>query len=155
MLNKGTKAILFSLLFICSVSCDDKVVYFKQYSLANHIWSLDSKALYEFNIENPEDSIILDFSFRTTTDFKYKSFFYFVESINPLGKKSRKLYKIETIGEQGQWLGKKTGSLVEFNNAINLSKQILKGKYKIAVYPAITNSELNQMLDLGLMVKKF
>jgi hypothetical protein len=60
-----------------------------------------------------------------------------------------------TIGEQGQWLGKKTGSIVEFNKEHKLIKPILKGKYKVAVYPAITNSELNQMLDLGLMVKKY
>ena len=155
MLNKGTKALLFSLLFICSVSCDDKVVYFKQYSLANHIWSPDSKALYEFNIENPEDSIVLDFSFRATTDFKYNSFFFFVEIIHPPGNKSRTLHKLQTIGERGEWLGKKTGSVVEFNSQTKLNKQVREGKYKVAVYPAITNSELDQLLDLGLIVKKF
>lgn len=155
MLNKGIKAIVVSLLFLSSVSCDDKVIYFKQYSLPHHVWSNGWTAEYEFDLENPEDSILLDLSFRTTTDFNYKSFFYFIEIINPSGQKSRKLYEMETIGNQGQWLGKKTGSVVEFNGGIKLNKQIKKGRYKIFVYPAITNSELNQMLDLGLMVKKF
>jgi gliding motility-associated lipoprotein GldH len=155
MLNKGIKAIVVSLLFLSSVSCDDKVIYFKQYSLPDHVWSNGWSAAYEFEMENLEDSVLLDFSFRTTTDFKYKSFFYFVEIVNPSGNKRRTLHKLETIGEQGEWLGKKTGSVVEFNKEIKLNKQVRKGKYKVAVYPAITNSELNQMLDLGLMVKKF
>ena len=155
MLNKGIKAILVSLLFLSSVSCDDKVIYFKQYSLPDHIWRNGLSAEYEFDIQNHVDSILLDFSFRATTDFKYKSFFYFVEIINPSGNKRRTLHKLETIGEQGQWLGKKTGSVVEFNHDIKLNKQVRKGKYKVTVYPAITNSELNQMLDLGLMVKNF
>ena len=152
---KGFKALLFSLLFLSCVSCDDKVIYFKQYSLPDHIWSNGFRAEYEFDVENTEDSILLDVTLRTTTDFKYKSFFYFSEIINPSGVKSRTLNKLVTIGEQGQWLGKKTGSIVEFNKEHKLIKPILKGKYKVAVYPAITNSELNQMLDLGLMVKNY
>ncbi len=155
MLNKGVKAILVYLLVLSSVSCDDKVIYFKQYSLPNHVWSNGWSAEYEFDIENLEDSVLLDFSFRTTTDFKYKSFFYFVEIVNPSMNNHRTLHKLETIGEQGEWLGKKTGSVIEFNKEIKLNKQVRKGKYKVAVYPAITNSELNQMLDLGLMVKKY
>ena len=155
MLNKGIKAIVVSLLVLSFVSCDDKVIYFQQYSLPNHIWSNDLRSEYEFDLKNSEDSILLDLSFRITTDFKYKSFFYFVEIINPSGQKSRKLYEMKTIGNQGQWLGKKTGSVIEFNEGIKLNQQVKKGKYKIFVYPAITNSELNQMLDLGLMVNNF
>ena len=154
MRNKGIQAILGLLLFLNCVSCDNKVVYFKQYSLPEHLWSNDLNAVYEFEAANFNEPLTLNFSFRTTTDFKYKAFYYYTEIINPVGKKNRFLNKLETIGNQGQWLGKKTGSIVEFNKQMPLPKPILKGKYTIKVSPAITQSLLSEILDMGLMVNR-
>jgi gliding motility-associated lipoprotein GldH len=154
MRNKGIQAILGLLLFLSCVSCDNKVIYFKQYSLPNHVWSNDLSAVYIFEAADPKTPLTLNFSFRTTTDFKYKAFYYYTELINPAGKKNRFLNKIETIGDQGQWLGKKTGSIVEFNKQIPLPKPLLKGKYKVNVSPAITQSLLSEILDMGLMVNR-
>lgn len=154
MRNKGIQAILGLLLFLSCVSCDDTVIYFKQYSLPEHVWSNELKAAYEFEVVNSKTPVNLDFSFRTTTDFKYKAFYYYTELINPLGAKKRVLNKMQTIGDQGQWLGKKTGSIVEFNKKAHLPEPVLKGKYKVVVYPAITQSPLNEILDMGLMVSR-
>jgi gliding motility-associated lipoprotein GldH len=154
MRNKGIQAVLGLLLFLSCVSCDNKIIYFKQYSLPNHFWSNDMSAIYEFEAADSITPLILNFSFRTTTDFKYKAFYYYTELINPVGKKNRFLNKIEAIGEKGEWKGTKTGSIVEFTNAIPLPKPLLKGKYTIKVSPAITRSPLNEILDMGLMVRR-
>jgi hypothetical protein len=70
----------------------------------------------------------------------------------PNGEKAREPFEIKITNPDGSWIGKKTGTIVENSLNFKRRKLPLKGKYTFILEQGITDSKINQVLDIGLVV---
>ena len=135
-------------------SCSKPPLYEKSYSFADNHWDQTVKPRFIFNVE---DSVALyDFTInlRTTTDYKYNNLLIFITTITPDGQRVREPYEIKITEQNGQWLGKKTGTIVENKLLFKNRNLPRKGKYFFLLEQGITASSIDQVLDISMKVEK-
>lgn len=134
------------------LSCGDTPLYQKSISFENRKWTDDQDLFYEFDSKN--DKQVLDFKLmlRTTTDFSYSNLWIFFTTETPSGQVERQPYQIRICNDDGSWIGKKSGSIVE--TSLDFADVLLpeKGVYKFKVEQGITLSEVDEILDMTLTV---
>lgn len=127
-------------------------MYQKSYTFEKKEWAQNVKP--SFTIDIKDTSKVYDFilTLRTTTDYKFSNLWVFFNTTSPDGKKSREAFEIVITNPDGTWYGKKTGTIVE-NNLIFRQKKIpMKGKYVFVLEQGITDSKIDEVLDVGLTV---
>ena len=146
--------LLLLLLTAVLIGCGDKPLFEKVYSFDGRTWTLDQKP--EFTLEVRDTTALYDISLtlRTTTDYKFNNLWIFLNTTLPDRQSERRPYQIRISKEDGAWLGKKTGSIVETSLDFPSLKLPLSGKYSFIVEQAITQSQVDEVLDIGLRVKK-
>jgi hypothetical protein len=110
---------------------------------------------------------------RTTTDYKYSNLWVFLNTKNPKGETTREPVEIAIANSDGSWIGKKTGTVVETEVVFIRSKEgqfevferpgnpprMLKcslresGKYTFVVEQGITQTVMDEVLDLTFLVE--
>lgn len=156
-ITKGLKishSVLLVLLSIVLFSCGEQPLYEKVYSFNEREWSLDQKP--EFKVEIQDTTAVYDISLtlRTTTDYKFNNLWIFLKTTIPDGQSERKPFQIRIANEDGSWVGTKTGSVVETSLDFPARKLPMKGGYTFTVEQAVTQSVIDEVLDIGLRVKE-
>lgn len=156
-ITKGLKishSVLLVLLSIVLFSCGEQPLYEKVYSFNEREWSLDQKP--EFKVEIQDTTAVYDISLtlRTTTDYKFNNLWIFLKTTIPDGQSERKPFQIRIANEDGSWVGTKTGSVVETSLDFPARKLPMKGEYTFTVEQAVTQSVIDEVLDIGLRVKE-
>lgn len=151
---KISHSVLLVLLSIVLFSCGEQPLYEKVYSFNEREWSLDQKP--EFKVEILDTTAIYDISLtlRTTTDYKFNNLWIFLKTTIPDGQSERKPFQIRIANEDGSWVGTKTGSVVETSLDFPARKLPMKGEYTFTVEQAVTQSVIDEVLDIGLRVKE-
>lgn len=147
----GIKIIFFLLFF---VSCTQTPEYKKVHTFKNKIWGQGEQIKYSFNIEDTTTKHDITLFLRTTTSYKYNNLWVFLITETPEGKKTKEPIEIKIASPNGNWVGKKTGSIVETTLYFKDRVFPQKGKYRITIEQAITQKEIEQVLDLGMFVHK-
>lgn len=150
----NVKANIVLLLFAAFVisSCTETPTYEKSYAFDNKEWAQNVKPSFTINIKDIEKEYDFILTLRTTTDYKYSNLWIYLNTTTPDGKKSREPFEIKTTNPDGSWIGKKTGTIVEHSLYFKRRKLPAKGKYVFVIEQGITDSKVNQVLDLGLQV---
>lgn len=151
---KISHSVLLVLLSIVLFSCGEQPLYEKVYSFNEREWSLDQKP--EFKVEIQDTTAVYDISLtlRTTTDYKFNNLWIFLKTTIPDGQSERKPFQIRIANEDGSWVGTKTGSVVETSLDFPARKLPMKGEYTFTVEQAVTQSVIDEVLDIGLRVKE-
>lgn len=142
------------MLSVLLFSCGEQPLYEKVYSFTDRSWTLDQKP--EFKLEVVDTTTVYDITLtlRTTTDYKYSNLWIFLKTTLPDGQSERKPFQIRIANEDGSWVGRKTGSVVETSLDFPARKLPMKGEYAFTVEQAITQSSIDEVLDIGLRVKE-
>ncbi len=146
---------LFLLLVIVALfGCGEKPLFEKVYSFDDRVWTLEQKP--EFKIEVTDTTALYDISLtlRTTTDYKFNNLWIFLKTTLPDGQSERLPFQIRISNEDGSWVGNKTGSVVETSLDFPARKLPIKGEYSFIVEQAVTQSMVDEVLDIGLRAKK-
>jgi gliding motility-associated lipoprotein GldH len=136
-------------------SCGDQPEFEKVYSFNNQTWNQNVKP--EYIVEIKEVDLTYDFtlSLRTTTDYKYQNLWFFMKTESPDGTTAREPFELMiTNPNDGSWTGNKTGTVVETPLYFKSRKLPLPGVYKFTIEQGITESEVDEVLDLGFRVEK-
>ncbi len=135
-------------------SCGEQPHYEKVYSFEGKVWKQDVKPVYKVNIDDV--SVEYDFTLflRTTTDYKYSNLWVFMKTETPDGSVERKPFEILITNPDGSWVGTKTGTVVETPVYFRKRKLPLKGEYTFTLEQGITQSKVDEVLDLGFRVEK-
>ncbi|MBI2259011.1 MAG: gliding motility lipoprotein GldH [Flavobacteriia bacterium] len=144
---------ILSLLLLIS-SCQEKVFYTKTYSFNKNVWSRKVLPKFAIDIKDTLSSYDFNISFRSTTDYSYSNCWIFIYSISPDKKKSKEAFEIKFAREDGTWIGKKTGSIVEHKITFPNKKFPMKGKYQFIIEQAVIQKELKELLDITFIVNK-
>lgn len=144
---------LFILLSLFLVSCTDEAVYTKAFRFKNEQWNENVKPQFEVDIQDTTQRYDFIFTLRTTTDYAYNNLWIFLRTTPPFGKSVRKPYQIRTADTNGNWIGKKSGTIVEHQMIFKHRKLPFKGKYKFQLEQAITEKSVDEVLDISLEVR--
>ena len=142
---------VFFLLFVL-LSCGEIPVYEKSYSFANNEWEQNVKPKFEVQIKDVQKEYNFTLSLRTTSDYKYNNIWVFMKTEAPDGTTAREPFEIKIVDPNGNWIGNKTGSIVETSLFFRKRKLPLKGTYTFTLEQGITISEIDEVLDLSFTV---
>ncbi|MDP4597069.1 MAG: gliding motility lipoprotein GldH [Crocinitomicaceae bacterium] len=144
---------VFFLLSLLTASCTKKAIYTKAYRFKNEQWTQSVKPSFEVDIQDTTQLYDFIFTLRSTTDYAYNNLWIFLRTTPPFGKSVREPYEIKTADANGNWIGKKSGTVVEHQLIFKRRKVPFKGKYKFKLEQAITEKSVDEVLDISLEVK--
>ncbi len=151
MKRRRSKAVvLLSLAFL--ISCESAPTFEKSYVFENKEWKQDIKPSFTVDIKDASKDYDFVLTLRTSTEYKYSNLWVYMNTKTPNGEKAREPFEIKITNPDGSWIGKKTGTIVENSLNFKRRKLPLKGKYTFILEQGITDSKINQVLDIGLVV---
>ena len=149
---KKSSLILSVLLFLSS--CGSPPLFEKTYSFENRVWDQDVKPAYTVEIEDVNTEYDFTLTLRTSTDYKYNNLWVFMKTEGPDGVSAREPFEILITNPDGSWIGNKTGTIVETPLYFKRRKLPFKGTYTFTLEQGITESTVDEVLDLGFEVRK-
>ena len=144
----------FGILFLVGslVSCSEKPYYEKVYSFENNEWTQRVKPKFVVEIKDINKEYNFVVTLRTTTGYKYSNLWIYMNTITPDGTKAREPFQIPITNPDGAWVGIKTGTVVEHPLQFNKRKLPNNGKYTFVLEQGITDSKIDEVLDIGFRV---
>jgi len=133
-------------------SCSEPPFYEKVYSFENKEWKQDEKLKFEVEITDLDEPYDFTLFVRTTTDYKYNNLWLFMKTEAPDGSSGREPFQLVISNPDGSWVGNKTGTIVETPLSFSKRKLPLKGKYTFTIEQGVTESKVDEILDLGFRV---
>ncbi len=146
-------SLILSIILLLS-SCVDAPVFEKTYSFKNREWKQEVKPSYEVEIDEVESEYDFTLTLRTSTDYKYNNLWIFMKTEGPNGISAREPFEIAITNPDGSWVGNKTGTIVETPLYFKRRKLPNKGTYLFTIEQGITESTVDEVLDLGFEVRK-
>jgi gliding motility-associated lipoprotein GldH len=155
-------------------SCEQPAFYERSYTFKRNTWEQNVKPRFVVDLKELDKEHVFVLTLRTTTDYKYSNLWVFLNTKNPKGETTREPVEIAVTNPDGSWVGKKTGTIVETEVVFIRSKdgqfevfdrpglppRMLKcsladaGKYTFMVEQGITQTAIDEVLDLTLLVEK-
>jgi gliding motility-associated lipoprotein GldH len=146
--------IIFMAAILLFAGCEEAPTYEKTYAFENHEWQQNVKPSFTVDIKDVEKEYDFILTLRTTTEYKYSNLWIYMNTTTPDGQKAREPFEIKITNPDGSWIGKKTGTVVEHSLYFKRRKMPSVGKYVFVLEQGITNSKIDEMLDIGLMVQE-
>jgi gliding motility-associated lipoprotein GldH len=143
---------LFIILGVALFSCSEKPFYEKVYSFEGNEWTQRVKPSFTIDVKDIEKEYNFIITLRTTTDYKFSNLWIYMNTVTPDGTKAREPFQIQITNPDGTWAGIKTGTVVEHPLQFNKRKLPKKGKYIFTLEQGITDSKIDEVLDIGLRV---
>ena len=145
-----------SLLMLCGMlflsACGETPFYEKAFSFENREWKQDVKLSYEVDFKDVEKEYDFTLSLRTSTDYRYNNVWVFMKTETPDGTTAREPFEIKITNPDGSWIGEKSGSMVTTSLYFKRRKMPVKGKYTFTLEQGITDSMIDEVHDLTLII---
>lgn len=151
MQARANKLLSIALLFFL-FSCGRSAYYTKVYRFENNTWK--AKDLKTFDVEIKDTSKVYDIVFflRVGTDYNYNNAWIYLHSTLPDKSEHKEAHQFFISNDIGEWIGNKSGSLVEAEMVFGKRKFDQLGHYKFVIEQATTQKELKYVSDLGLKI---
>lgn len=136
------------------VSCEKGLYFSEVRNFKHNVW--EAKDQQKFEVEITDTSVLYDIIFflRVDTDYDYNNAWIYLHSTLPDKKEYKEAHQFFISNENGEWLGKKSGSLVESEMIFSGRKFPQAGKYKFVIEQATTQKRLSHISDVGLKIIK-
>ena len=156
MISMKIKNITYLLIAIVVFSsCNSKVVYDDNQQVSQDAWKTNDKLYYEVAIKDTTQAYKLAINIRNTTDYPYSNIYFYLNTILPDGKVTKKdTIECYLAYPDGTWKGK--GSSKMKDNRFWIAKNVKfdqVGKYIFELRQATTDSTLKGISDIGLHIE--
>ncbi len=152
MKTKG-KLLFLGVLFAVLTACGEKPFYEKFYSFEGNVWEQRVKPQFKFEVKDISKPYNFVLTVRTTTSYKYNNLWVYLNSKTPDGTTAREPFQVYITNPDGSWIGKKTGTIVENELIFKKRKFPKAGWYTFTLEQGITESKIDQILDIGLKIE--
>lgn len=136
------------------MSCSNDAIYTKAYRFKDQHWTQTMRPTFTVDIQDTTQLYDFIFTLRSTTDYAYNNLWIFLRTTPPFGKSVREPYEIKMADPNGNWIGNKSGTVVEHQLAFKRRIIPFKGKYTFELEQAITEKKVDELLDISLEVRK-
>lgn len=147
-------SIVILLLSVILFSCGEQPYYEKVVAFEDREWKLDVKPRYSFEVKDTTKAYDFTLSLRTSSDYQYSNVWVFMKTITPDGTVAREPFEIVIANEDGSWVGEKSGSVVTTPLYFRSRKLPKAGKYTFIIEQGITQSKVDEVLDLTFRVEE-
>lgn len=141
-------------LLISLASCDRAQVYEKSKPLGQ-IWSKDSLARFEVNIDDTLSIHSVYVTMRNNSSYPFSNVYLFVTTVAPSGAFVRDTMECILADESGRWLGK--GFAKYWDNRFAMRKNVKfpeKGTYSFTIQQGMRLEELPGIHDVGIRIER-
>jgi gliding motility-associated lipoprotein GldH len=136
------------------LGCTGSALYEKTFDFNENRWAQNIKPTFSVDIKDTSKTYNFVITLRTTTEYKFSNLWIFLNTTTPEGQKVREPYEIKITNPDGSWSGKKTGTIVETSIYFRNKKMPLPGKYTFVLEQGITESLIDEVIDIGLFVEQ-
>lgn len=152
-MKRKIRLLLFSLLSLIIISCDNHVLYEENKTFENNIWVYEDAKTFEFEIVDSLMPVKLFINLRNTTDYPYSNIYMFLHSSYPNGYTDIDTLEFFLADPKGTWLGDNSGTVVENRALISKGVFPTPGTYKFILEQAMRNDSLPELLDIGVRLE--
>lgn len=141
-------------LLILLASCDRSQVYEKSMPVGS-IWSKDSLARFEVNIDDTLNTHSVYVTMRNASSYPFSNVYLFVTTVAPSGAYVRDTMECVLADETGKWLGK--GFAKYWDNRFAMRRNVKfpeKGTYTFTIQQGMRLEELPGIHDVGIRVER-
>jgi gliding motility-associated lipoprotein GldH len=153
-MNKARKIIAFVVGVFLFTACSNLPTYEKAYTFKDKVWKQNVKPVFVVDIQDTSKAYNFTLTLRTTTDYKYSNLWVYLNTKTPKKQTGREAFEIKTTYPDGTWIGTKTGTIVEHTLNFNKRKLPEKGNYVFILEQGITQSIVDEVLDISLIVEE-
>lgn len=140
--------VFFSLIFLSA--CSTSPTYSKAYDFKDGVWKANEPLTFEIDITDTIKSYDILFFLRVNLDYDYNNAWINLHSTLPNNEKYKESHEFHISDEKGNWLGKKSGSLIECEMLFKNRKFPTVGKYTFTIEQATTNAQLSNVNGFGM-----
>jgi gliding motility-associated lipoprotein GldH len=137
------------------MACSPDYFFNEDKAIEGNIWKINQKITFDKDINDTIGKYNFYLNLRTTTSYEYSNLYIFFETEFPDGRHSKDTIECPLAAEDGTWLGKTSGSLIE--NKILFKTRVIfpvAGNYKFSIQHAMRNDNLEEITDVGLCIEK-
>lgn len=148
--------ITISMILLQLSSCTDKnrIIDTNQ-EVPNQNWTYVNRFKYNFNIDDAEAAYNIYINLRVTGNYKYSNLFVLITQSGADKKQIIKRYELTLANKEGQWLGKGSGNLYNYQLAFLTNYHFSKkGPYTFYIEQNMRDNPLREVSDVGLRVEK-
>ncbi|WP_320054353.1 gliding motility lipoprotein GldH [uncultured Acetobacteroides sp.] len=141
-------------LLISLASCDKSRVY-EQSKPLGALWSKDSLARFEVNIDDTLSTHSVYVTLRNASTYPYSNVYLFVTTVAPSGAFVRDTMECVLADESGRWLGK--GFSKYWDGRFAMRKNVKfpeKGVYSFTIQQGMRLEELPGIHDVGIRIER-
>jgi gliding motility-associated lipoprotein GldH len=135
-------------------SCGNTPTYEKSYVFEKNEWKQNVKPSFTVDIQDITKEYNFILTVRTTTEYKFSNMWIYMNTTTPSGEKGREPFELVITNADGSWAGIKTGTIVETSLKFKKRKLPTKGKYVFVLEQGITQSKIDEILDVTLLVEE-
>lgn len=135
------------------ISCQNKQSIFKGVERFNGTWPKNKPAVFDFNIDTPQEMQDFLFVLRHNDSYEFSNIFLFVEIQYPDGTSTRDTVQYELAYKNGRWKGIGLGPTKEI--LLRFKKKVVlkdSGHYKIIVLQGMRRDTLQGLEDFSLII---
>jgi gliding motility-associated lipoprotein GldH len=145
---------MLSVFFILS-ACKTGIVYQEVIDLKDQKWHKDSVMIFTASISDTVNAYDILFSIRHHHEYEYRNLILFVEVEAPGSNRLRDTSHLMLCDARGKWYGSGLGSVYVFEQAYKSNIRFPRsGIYRFSVQHGMRRENLDNILDLGLIIKK-
>jgi gliding motility-associated lipoprotein GldH len=151
-----TKNKLLGIIFALGVltGCENVPTFEKSYVFDKSEWAQNVKPSFTVDIQDISKEYNFILTIRTTTEYKFSNLWMYMSTTTPKGDKAREPFELIIANQDGSWAGTKTGTVVETSLQFKKRKMPEKGKYTFVLEQGITQSNIDEILDVTLLVEE-
>ncbi|TXI85197.1 MAG: hypothetical protein E6Q38_00790 [Crocinitomicaceae bacterium] len=134
--------------------CENAPTFEKSYVFDKSEWAQNVKPSFTVDIQDVSKEYNFILTIRTTTEYKFSNLWMYMSTTTPKGDKAREPFELIIANQDGSWAGTKTGTVVETSLQFKRRKMPEKGKYTFVLEQGITESKIDEILDVTLLVEE-
>lgn len=155
-MNKNVLILSVFTVILCSLlGCDPGVIFEESLKIEEAKWKRESKARFEFEIEDTTAKYEIHLNFRHGGDYPYRNVFLFTETTSPSERFQKDTAQMILADQKGRWLGKGIGDIFDYQFGFkqgNLFPE--KGTYVFEIEQGMRLATLPNITDIGISIRK-
>ncbi|MBP5400369.1 MAG: gliding motility lipoprotein GldH [Bacteroidales bacterium] len=148
--------ILSAALMLFATSCRRGVFYEEILPVKNETWSLNDTLHFAFDITDTLQYYTIYMDIRNSIDFETRNLYLFMDTEDPHGTKSRDTLEFLLADAHGNWVGKGTGRLKDYQYLFYPKVRFpYSGTYKFSFVQAMRTERLEGVANFGITLYYF
>lgn len=136
-------------------SCNEHVLMDENIAVAEEGWDSHQKATFEVNITDTLGLYSFYINIRQQETYRYSNLYIFLHTTFPNGTLTQDTIECVLARDDGEWLGKSSGSLITNQILLNPSLRFpIAGNYRFEIEQAMRENKLQGIEDIGIRIEK-